>query len=116
VKIKADPGLLQQAWSNIFTNALQAMDGKDNELKLVSGVENGQIFLSVQDNGPGLPAEIMPRLFEPFFTTKPQGTGLGLTIAYTLTEANGGRLQATPPEGRGARFVMRFPLNPEAIP
>ena len=116
VKIKADPGLLQQAWSNIFTNALQAMDGRDNELRLDSGVENGEVFLSVQDNGPGLPAEIMPRLFEPFFTTKPQGTGLGLTIAYTLTEANGGRLQAAPPEGRGARFVMRFPLNPEAIP
>ncbi|MHB8667599.1 MAG: sensor histidine kinase [Burkholderiales bacterium] len=114
VKIKADPGLLQQAWSNIFTNAVQAMDGKDNELRLDSGVEDGQVFLSVQDNGPGLPAEIMPRLFEPFFTTKPQGTGLGLTIAYTLTEANGGRLQATPPEGRGARFVMRFPLNHEA--
>ncbi len=114
VRIKADPGLLQQAWSNIFTNAVQAMDGKDNELRLDSGVEDGQVFLSVQDNGPGLPAEIMPRLFEPFFTTKPQGTGLGLTIAYTLTEANGGRLQATPPEGRGARFVMRFPLNHEA--
>ena len=116
VKIKADPGLLQQAWSNIFTNALQAMDGRDNELRLDSGVENGEVFLSVQDNGPGLPAEIMPRLFEPFFTTKPQGTGLGLTIAYTLTEANGGRLQAAPPEGRGARFVMRFPLNSEASP
>jgi len=116
VTIKADPGLLQQAWSNIFTNALQAMDGKDNVLRLGSGVEDGQVILSVQDNGPGLPAEIMPRLFEPFFTTKPQGTGLGLTIAYTLTEANGGRLQAAPPEGRGARFVMRFPVNQEAIP
>jgi len=113
-RIEADPGLLQQAWSNIFTNALQAMDGRDNELRLGSGVQDGQVVLSVQDNGPGLPAEIMPRLFEPFFTTKPQGTGLGLTIAYTLTEANGGRLQAAPPEGRGARFVMRFPLNPEA--
>ena len=116
VKIKADAALLQQAWSNIITNAMQAMDGKDNELRLSSGVENGQVILSVQDSGPGLPAEIMPRLFEPFFTTKPQGTGLGLTIAYTLTEANGGRLQAAPPEGRGARFVMRFPLNPEASP
>jgi len=116
VTIKADPGLLQQAWSNIFTNALQAMDGKDNVLRLGSGVEDGQVILSVQDNGPGLPAEIMPRLFEPFFTTKTQGTGLGLTIAYTLTEANGGRLQAAPPEGRGARFVMRFPVNQEAIP
>lgn len=112
-RIKADPGLLQQAWSNIFTNALQAMHGKDGELRLHSGLEEGQLFLSVQDNGPGVPAEIMPRLFEPFFTTKEQGTGLGLTIAYTLIEANGGRLQAAPPEGRGARFIMRFPVHEE---
>lgn len=116
VKIKADPGLLQQAWSNIFTNALQAMTGKHGELRLNSSVEDNQVLLSVQDNGPGLPAEIMPRLFEPFFTTKDQGTGLGLTIAYTLTEANGGRLQAAPPEGSGARFVMRLPVFSEAAP
>ena len=110
-KIKADPGLLQQAWGNVFTNALQAMSGKEAILKLRSGVENGQIYLSVEDNGPGLPADIMPRLFEPFFTTKEQGTGLGLTIAFTLVEANGGRLEAMPPEGSGARFVMRFPVH-----
>ena len=113
-KIKADPGLLQQAWGNIFTNALQAMNGKDGKFWLRSGMEDGRVFLSVEDNGPGVPAEIMPRLFEPFFTTKEQGTGLGLTIAYTLVEANGGRLEALPPEGNGARFVMRFPLYQEA--
>ncbi|MHB8623131.1 MAG: ATP-binding protein [Sulfuricaulis sp.] len=113
IKIKADPGLLQQAWSNIFTNALQAMSGKDGELRLRSTVADGQVVLSAQDNGPGVPVEIMPRLFEPFFTTKQQGTGLGLTIAYTLTEANGGRLEAAPPEGSGAQFIMRFPVLEE---
>jgi len=110
----ADPGLLLQAWSNIFTNALQAMDGKNREIRLFSEVAAGQIVLSVQDNGPGVAAEIMPRLFEPFFTTKDQGTGLGLSIAYTLAEANGGRLEAMPPATGGARFVMRFPVYNEA--
>jgi signal transduction histidine kinase len=109
-KIKADAGLLQQAWGNVFTNAIQAMIGREAILNLRSGLENGQVTLSVEDCGPGLPAGIMPRLFEPFFTTKEQGTGLGLTIAFTLVEANGGRLEAMPPEGSGARFVMRFPV------
>ena len=109
-KIQADAGLLQQAWGNIFTNALQAMSGKAGQFWIRSGVEDGRVYLLVEDNGPGVPAEIMPRLFEPFFTTKQQGTGLGLTIAYTLVEANGGRLEALPPEGKGARFVMRFPV------
>ena len=114
-KIQADAGLLQQAWGNIFTNALQAMSGKERIFWISSGVEDGRVYLSVEDNGPGVPAEIMPRLFEPFFTTKEQGTGLGLTIAYTLAEANGGRLEALPPEGNGARFVMWFPVIEERV-
>ena len=114
-KIQADAGLLQQAWSNIFTNALQAMSGREGIFWISSGVEDGRVYLSVEDNGPGIPAGIMPRLFEPFFTTKEQGTGLGLTIAYTLVEANGGRLEALPPEGNGARFVMRFPIHDAGV-
>ena len=108
--IRADAGLLQQAWGNLCTNALQAMGPGGGELWLSARVENGFACLTLEDSGPGVPAEIMPRLFEPFFTTKEGGTGLGLSIAYTLVEANGGRLEALPPSGRGARFVMRFPV------
>ena len=71
--------------------------------------------MPVEDNGPGMPADIMPRLFEPFFTTKDQGTGLGLTIANTLAEANGGRLEVQAPEHGGARFVMWFPVQEERV-
>ncbi len=110
VKIRADAGLLQQAWGNLCTNALQAMGSGGGELWLSARVEDGLVWLTLEDSGPGVPAEIMPRLFEPFFTTKEGGTGLGLSIAYTLVEANGGRLEALPPSGRGARFVMRFPV------
>ncbi len=112
-RIHADAGLLQQAWGNLLTNALQALGPKGGELWLSSRVEeNDQVCLTLEDSGPGVPAEIMPRLFEPFFTTKESGTGLGLSIAYTLVEANGGRLEALPPQRKsGARFAMRFPLN-----
>lgn len=112
VHIMADAGLLQQAWGNIFTNALQAMAGVPRgELRVACRVKNGQVTLSVEDSGPGVPAEIMPRLFEPFFTTKKHGTGLGLTIANTLVEANGGRLEARPPKRNGALFAMQFPVH-----
>jgi signal transduction histidine kinase len=108
--IRADAALLQQAWGNLYTNALQAMDGNDAELTLSSQLQDGKVCLNIEDSGPGVPVDIMPRLFEPFFTTKDQGTGLGLTIAYTLVEANGGRLEALPPKKRGARFQMQFPV------
>ena len=110
-RVSADAALLQQAWGNIFTNALQAMGEKGGELRIESHVRNGQVTLSVEDSGPGIPPEIMPRLFEPFFTTKDQGTGLGLSIANTLIDANGGRLEVQSPQRGGARFSMDFPVQ-----
>ena len=111
-RIRADAGLLAQAWGNLLTNALQAMGPKGGELWLSARAGNGEVCMTLEDSGPGVPAEIMPRLFEPFFTTKEGGTGLGLSIAHTLVEANGGRLEALPPQQKsGARFVMRFPVN-----
>lgn len=112
-RISADNGLLQQAWGNILTNALQAM-GESGTLRVETRLEHGMVSLAVEDNGPGIPPDIMPRLFEPFFTTKDQGTGLGLSIANTLIEVNGGRLEVQAPSQGGARFVMWFPVQ-EAV-
>lgn len=109
-RILADAGLLQQAWGNLFTNAIEAMGAHGGELWLESGLADGHVTLAVEDSGPGIPAEILPRLFEPFFTTKEHGTGLGLSIAHALVEANGGCLAAAAPRRRGARFVMQFPV------
>lgn len=114
IRINADSNLLQQAWGNIFTNALQAIGERDGELSLSAIREDSHVLISVEDSGPGIPAEIMPRLFEPFFTNKEQGTGLGLTIANTLVDANGGSLEILEPEKTGAKFGMRFPIYEQA--
>jgi signal transduction histidine kinase len=111
--VSADAGLLQQAWGNIFTNAVQAMGAGGGELHIETRLADGQVELAVEDSGPGIPPEILPRLFEPFFTTKEQGTGLGLSIANTLIEANSGRLQVQSPQRGGARFTMTLPVQPE---
>jgi signal transduction histidine kinase len=84
------------------------------ELRIESRVTDGKVELAVEDSGPGIPPEIMPRLFEPFFTTKDQGTGLGLSIANSLIEANGGCLEVQSPNRGGARFAMIFPVQEKA--
>ena len=109
--IKADANLLQQAWTNLITNALEAMGKAGGSIRVESVSQNGQVTLTMEDSGPGIDATVLPRLFEPFFTTKAQGTGLGLSIAHTLVEANGGTLEALMPLTTGGKFAMRFPVS-----
>ncbi|MGW8310687.1 MAG: ATP-binding protein, partial [Thiogranum sp.] len=111
-RIRADAELLRQAWVNLVRNALEAMEDA-GELRAGSTVEGGEVVLYLQDSGPGIPVEQMTRLFEPFFTTKPHGSGLGLTLASTLVEAGGARLELVPGSGAGARFAMRFAIAEE---
>lgn len=114
-QIYADAALLQQAWGNLIANALEAMGTDGGALYLTSDVRDGRVHLTIEDSGPGIDAQTMPRLFEPFFTTKTQGTGLGLSLAHTLVSANGGTLEALATQKRGARFAMHFPLHQEAV-
>ncbi|MGA9991312.1 MAG: ATP-binding protein [Thiobacillaceae bacterium] len=107
-QILADAELLHQAWSNLINNALESIGAASPELTLRSWVDKGAVFVALEDNGPGVPIDMVSRLFEPFYTTKAQGNGLGLTIANTLVEANGGRLEYVPGKNGGACFVMRL--------
>jgi signal transduction histidine kinase len=107
-RIQADSELLQQAWTNLINNALEAIGAAPAVLTLRSWREGATLCIALDDNGPGVPIERVPRLFEPFYTSKEHGSGLGLTITNTLVEANGGRLEYAPGRGGGASFVMRF--------
>jgi nitrogen fixation/metabolism regulation signal transduction histidine kinase len=110
--VQGDRELLQQSWVNLVRNALEAMGPGPGRLEVGSVVETQAVILYLHDSGPGIPLERMTRLFEPFYTTKEQGSGLGLTIANTLAEANGAQLELLPGNWKGARFGMRFPLLP----
>jgi len=106
-RVRGDPELLQQAWTNLIRNALEAMDGAGT-LWVGSELTETGPTLFLEDSGPGIPVEKMTRLFEPFYTTKAQGSGLGLTLTSTLTEACGARLELVPESTHGARFAIHF--------
>nr|HPR01613.1 HAMP domain-containing sensor histidine kinase [Saprospiraceae bacterium] len=66
----------------------------------------------ISDNGPGIPDSIKDKIFQPFFTTKPtgQGTGLGLSLAYDIVKAHGGKLKMDTKEGEGSEFIIQLPV------
>jgi hypothetical protein len=81
-------------------------------------VEGPEIRVAVQDDGPGIPPDVMPRIFDPFFTTKGkgEGTGLGLSIAHQIVEKHGGRIVVESAPGR-TRFEVSLPITrPEGVP
>jgi len=93
-RLEAYGSELNQVWTNIIDNAIDAMQGK-GELRLRTYRKDECVVVEVADNGPGIPAEIQPRVFEPFFTTKPPGigTGLGLHISYNIIEKHQGQIK-----------------------
>lgn len=115
LSVLADADQLKQVFWNIGLNALQAMpSGGTVAVRAVARGEGGARWAAVEfeDNGPGLPAEEVPKIFDPFYTTRDAGTGLGLTIARRLTEGMGGTIEVESRPGRGTTFRLRFPLVP----
>jgi PAS domain S-box-containing protein len=113
-RITADHVQLQQVMMNLMLNAIEAMKETGGVLTVKSQRdESGQVLISVNDTGVGLPAEKADQIFNAFFTTKPQGSGMGLAISRSIVESHGGRLWATPNDGRGATFQFTLPIQPE---
>ena len=114
-KITADRVQLQQVFMNLMLNAIEAMKDTGGELTIKTELSReGRLLISVRDTGVGLPAEKTKEIFKAFFTTKPEGSGMGLAISRSIVESHGGRLWATPNEGRGASFHFSLPTTTAA--
>jgi signal transduction histidine kinase len=111
-RITAWASELNQVWTNLITNAVDAMQGA-GELTIRTHHEGNWVIVEIEDSGPGIPLEIQPRLFEPFFTTKGpgRGTGLGLHISYNIvTQKHHGTLRVTSQPGR-TTFEVSLPTE-----
>jgi signal transduction histidine kinase len=108
-------GELNQVWTNLIDNAVQAMDGHGT-LTVRTSLDGECARVEIGDTGPGIPASIRQRIFEPFFTTKPvgQGTGLGLDISYRIVVGRHGGDITVESEPGNTRFIVRLPLTERA--
>jgi signal transduction histidine kinase len=117
-QIEAYAGELNQVWTNLIDNAVDAMDGRGT-LTIRTRAEGDWVVVEIADTGPGMPQEVVARAFEPFFTTKDvgKGTGLGLDIARRIVvERHGGLIDIDSPahEGKGTMLRVSLPHQPRS--
>jgi signal transduction histidine kinase len=112
--LRARKGEMDQVFVNLISNAAQAMNGT-GRLTLATAQEGAWIDVTIADNGPGIPASILPKIFDPFFTTKEsgKGTGLGLSIVHKIVTKHNGTITVDSTEGKGTMFRLRFPAVPQ---
>ncbi|HFQ5432439.1 TPA: PAS domain-containing sensor histidine kinase [Vibrio vulnificus] len=108
--ILGNANAIASALSNLVMNAIQ-IAGKEAQIDVFFRPVNGELRISVQDSGPGVPKELQNKIMEPFFTTRSQGTGLGLAVVQMVCRAHEGRLELLSEEGDGACFTMCIPLE-----
>lgn len=117
VSVMAGPVALDQVIHNLLVNALQALDKvpqAERSLRITLAKNGNAGVLRLEDTGPGIAPEVLPRIFEPFFTTRTGGLGLGLNLCETLAGSMGGSLAAAHAVPRGAIFTLTLPLAPAA--
>ncbi len=118
-QVMADPEALRRALANLIDNAAEAMQGS---LLRALGVhtalseDGAAVEIAVSDTGHGITDQIRERLFLPFYSTKHRGTGLGLAIAAKIVQEHGGTIRAESNSPKGARFVLRLPIEPNSHP
>ena len=107
---------VNQVFLNLVTNAVQAMPGERGTLTLTTRAEGDGVAVDVEDNGAGIPQDVISRIFDPFFTTKEvgKGTGLGLSISYKIVQQHGGKISVKSKPGSGTKFTVWLPLIPPA--
>lgn len=108
--ILGDSDQLKQVFLNLLRNAVEAVDRVGN-IRMRMGVEDRRVTVSIEDDGPGIPAEMEDKIFDPFFSTKSKGTGLGLAISHAIIQDHGGTIHVHSAQPRGTVALVTLPLE-----
>ena len=117
-----DESRLVRVFVNLLVNAAHALESAptaESTITVSSKLsETGRVVVTVEDEGPGIPDDVLPKIFQPFYTTKPtgQGSGLGLSICHRVVTQMGGRITVEGRQGLGARFHVELPIAAGAAP
>jgi signal transduction histidine kinase len=111
VRIEVDGTQMRRVIQNLVVNAVQATEPQKGAVHIEGKTTDGELFITVTDNGPGIPPERLAIIFEPYFSTKEKGTGLGLAICRRIVEEHSGALAAASEPGQGAVFSIRLPCD-----
>jgi PAS domain S-box-containing protein len=106
---------LNQVFMNLLVNAAQAIEIK-GRITIRTGTRNDQVWIEIADSGKGIPPENLNRIFDPFFTTKPvgEGTGLGLSVSFSIIQKHHGKFEVESTPGKGAVFRVILPIKQPA--
>ena len=108
LKVSGNPVLLRESLTNIFSNAIEAVE-EDGQVAVAASRDGGAVLLRISDNGRGITREMMEHIFEPFETSKPGGTGLGLFASKHILEMHNGSVEVESEEGSGTTVTVRIP-------
>lgn len=111
LRITGNSHQLQQVLVNMMLNAVQAMP-PGGRLEIGVSAEEKNVVITLKDNGAGIPSQMLPHIFDPFFTTKNEGTGLGLSLSYSIVKDHQGDIEVESKEGSGTTFRIILPQTP----
>ena len=111
VNVWGEPNQMEQVFTNLIQNAVQAMD-LNGKLFINTKLVEGYLRVSLEDTGPGIPKDKLDDIFEAFYTTKDEGTGLGLNICKRIIHEHSGQIRVISELGKGTKFTIDLPVNP----
>jgi signal transduction histidine kinase len=118
LRLHGFPGQIDQVFMNLISNAAQAVGERDNggTIRIAAQKKAEDVEITVADDGPGIPPDVIPKIFDPFFTTKDvgEGSGLGLSIVHGIVDRHGGRIMVESQVGTGTTFRIVLPVRAAA--